>query len=226
MYRIPFYIESSSTRIILYTFSIFSFLYVLITLFDVSTTIPGYQPVIKSEQINEEQFMAGNYVKQIKSKTIPLRHCFTCKIIRNIRSYHCNICNRCIERHDHHCGFVANCIGKHNTGKFLLFILSIVIHSCILCSSSAVAAVKSYILDLTFTFKIFVIYFVKIFSGAFFCVMGIFLLLHIYLVLNNKTTNELIRNRYDPKIFDNGWKLNCLEAFDHNSANIEDEDPE
>jgi hypothetical protein len=51
--------------------------------------------------------------------------------------------------------------------------------------------------------------------------MGCFFLFHLYLAFANKTTNEVIRSRYDTIIFDKGWKRNFLEAFDHNNKELD-----
>jgi len=56
------------------------------------------------------------------------KNCYTCNIVRPLRSKHCRVCDRCVQKFDHHCIFVNACIGQKNFAVFFAFILSTAAH--------------------------------------------------------------------------------------------------
>ncbi len=169
--------------------------------------------------ITEEEYHKLSPSIEIKNKTILLKHCHTCKIIREPRSFHCGLCGNCIKRHDHHCGFVANCIGKYNTHKFCFFLFSICLHALVVFITASIKLVNV-------TFKLesmdywtpadYMNITLSIISGLFFVVLFSLLFYHIYLISKNKTTNEHLRNSYEDKLFDQGCNKNWEEVFSPN----------
>lgn len=49
--------------------------------------------------------------------------CYTCNIIRPVRTSHCAECDNCTERFDHHCIWIGQCVGKRNYSYFILFLI-------------------------------------------------------------------------------------------------------
>ena len=43
------------------------------------------------------------------------------------RGYHCDICRVCIPQYDHHCTWVNNCVGKRNIGRFMFFLMFLIL---------------------------------------------------------------------------------------------------
>ena len=43
------------------------------------------------------------------------------------RGYHCDICHVCIEQYDHHCTWINNCVGKRNIGRFIFFLIFLIL---------------------------------------------------------------------------------------------------
>jgi hypothetical protein len=70
--------------------------FAVLSLFDVSTTNPGY---VKHGEMTREQFTQQDPKFTLGDKTIPLKYCETCHIIRPHRSFHCEICGNCVKKH-------------------------------------------------------------------------------------------------------------------------------
>eukprot|EP00741_Cyanophora_paradoxa_P005605 tig00000912_g5433.t1 len=49
--------------------------------------------------------------------------CYTCNLVKPIRSKHCSVCDRCVHKFDHHCIWMNTCIGRDNHKLFFTFII-------------------------------------------------------------------------------------------------------
>lgn len=52
-----------------------------------------------------------------------------CKESVRANEFHCFICGSCIWRYDHHCPWINNCVSAFNIGKFILFLILLIIAS-------------------------------------------------------------------------------------------------
>ena len=218
--------QFSSKKLIIIFYSIFNFdfLLTIFSLFDVSTTNPGYQ--IEDYVINQKEFNELKPVIVINSEKIELRHCYTCDIIRLPRTSHCNNCNKCILKHDHHCPFVNNCIGKNNITKFFLFIL----HSFIFTTLVLLIQIW-YVVDKGLKFKKS---FLKIMRNiiclaliiiSFFTSLSLlcFLVRYIDILTTNVTRREYIKQNMKRELVDKGCCNNCLNTCCYDNKDELDE---
>ncbi|XP_059156531.1 palmitoyltransferase ZDHHC4-like [Physella acuta] len=140
--------------------------------------------------------------------------CQTCRLVKPARSKHCRVCNRCVHRFDHHCIWTNNCVGAGNLRYFISFLLSLLM----MLVNGAVMSTRAMVL-LVQHFKLMETGYVDSFTGQMHpvtlpiliqhlfmqhprCIflitsllmlmvlLGMFTLYHLYLLLNNQTTNE------------------------------------
>ncbi len=83
-------------KIILYILAVSTFGYSSYSLWDVSTTIPGY---IQRGNLTREEYLRNDNKVKIKNEEIQLKYCETCMIIRPLRSFHCSVCDCCVKIH-------------------------------------------------------------------------------------------------------------------------------
>lgn len=124
--------------------------------------------------------------------------CKTCKILRPPRSFHCSTCGTCIDVHDHHCPWVGNCVGKLNHIYFFKFIVWVTIITCYTVVIDLVVIINFYPAwrgDIGIKINIFAI-FVLFYAGGFFVSVGPFSIYHLKIALQNRTSNEELRDKF------------------------------
>ncbi|KAH8280564.1 hypothetical protein KR018_009935 [Drosophila ironensis] len=57
------------------------------------------------------------------TKTLTVRYCNICILLKPDRAYHCRECGVCTLKRDHHCPWILNCVHFHNTKFFVLFLV-------------------------------------------------------------------------------------------------------
>ncbi|KIJ69324.1 hypothetical protein HYDPIDRAFT_105917 [Hydnomerulius pinastri MD-312] len=75
---------------------------------------------------------------KVRSDTVRVKYCATCKTYRPPRSSHCKMCDNCVEDCDHHCQWVNNCVGRRNYTFFFSFLFSAVMTLCLVICTSAI----------------------------------------------------------------------------------------
>lgn len=140
------------------------------------------------------------------------KECKTCKHTKLPRTKHDKLLNICVIRYDHYCGWTGNVVGLYNTNRFLFFLLihlTMLFHGAMLCAEIVYHRMLqiidgNYIYTPTDTVitgfnpvvafaaepTVCLFFFVLLISV---CVVGGFLIYHIYLVACNTTTAETFK---------------------------------
>ncbi|KXN73135.1 zf-DHHC-domain-containing protein [Conidiobolus coronatus NRRL 28638] len=143
------------------------------------------------------------------------RYCKTCHFDKPDRSHHCSICGKCVLKMDHHCPWLNNCVGHHNYKYFLLFIFYTTLYTLYVFAASCPGVLNYFFGSGIVTLEEFQLLFLLIVSGLFSISLFGFSVIHILLVLKNKSTIEDLEYIRSKKfnIFDLGKRRNFREVF-------------
>lgn len=149
----------------------------------------------------------------------PLSYCSTCQIVRPPRSYHCSDCGFCCEVHDHHCPWMGTCIGRRNIRYFICFLFYASLHGFV---TAVIGALNFFLVTVPNFEQVFgrreenldegeevlsqplrvfqFINFVTVMYGvSFFSMLGAFAHSNHSQAMDNLTTNEKLRNKWNAK---------------------------
>ena len=134
------------------------------------------------------------------SHCFKIKFCKTCVVFRPPRSSHCPCCNNCIVRFDHHCPWLGTCVGRRNYHYYYGYILnlSLLIITVVISSFTGLiyaGQMNNFSVGETLSnYPMMLV--LGIFSfGFMFFVVGL-TGFHTYLILNNMTTNEYIKEHW------------------------------
>ena len=168
---------------------------------------------IQNNNINEKEKNKKRIISRIfhLGKIINYKYCYTCGIMRPIKSTHCGVCNNCVERLDHHCPWIGNCTGKRNYIYFFIFLALINLLQILLIIFCLIHIIKiindfnnsnnelppdkrkSHITSFSLCEVIVSLYLV-IYSILFMFFTTPLIIYHINLILNDMTTKEKENN--------------------------------
>ncbi|CAH8391378.1 unnamed protein product [Eruca vesicaria subsp. sativa] len=175
---------------------------------------PGRVPLSYMPDVEDQE----SPVHEIKRKGGDLRYCQKCSHFKPPRAHHCRVCKRCVLRMDHHCIWINNCVGHTNYKVFFVFVVYAVttcVYSLVLLVGSLTVESQDedeemgsylrtiYVNDdllqklpenIIFPFNIFGFVSSQVVSSfvliSLSIALGVLLVWHIYLSLQNKTTIE------------------------------------
>ncbi|KAG0487817.1 hypothetical protein HPP92_006628 [Vanilla planifolia] len=127
----------------------------------------------------------------IKGEGGDLRYCQKCALYKPPRAHHCRVCKTCVLRMDHHCVWINNCVGHANYKVFFLFTLYTVaacFHSLALLLGFVYDVHRGQIHNGGSVKISHIICGLVVFPLC--LALGVLLVWHIYLILQNKTTIE------------------------------------
>ncbi|KAH7908880.1 DHHC palmitoyltransferase-domain-containing protein [Hygrophoropsis aurantiaca] len=75
---------------------------------------------------------------KVRSDTVRVKYCPTCRTYRPPRSSHCKMCDNCVDGCDHHCQWINNCVGRRNYTSFFAFLFSAVLTLALVICTSAI----------------------------------------------------------------------------------------
>lgn len=131
--------------------------------------------------------------------------CFTCNLVKPLRSKHCSTCDVCVDRMDHHCVWINNCVGSGNQRMFNIFCIAqsvAVTLFCIFCAKALYLlwghsySTIHFLRSLMFLYKLLLLHFTINAIGVFMTVTISYS--QFVNMAKNITTNEEINlMRYD-----------------------------
>mmetsp|Transcript_1954 Transcript_1954/g.4447 ORF Transcript_1954/g.4447 Transcript_1954/m.4447 type:complete len:306 (-) Transcript_1954:94-1011(-) len=141
-----------------------------------------------------------------------LPFCDMCGVPVQMRSKHCRVCNKCVSVFDHHCMWLNNCVGSANYRAFFATVSSVVCMIGITLGTCVYLLLDYFINEAAFEdryrhISVFSDLPKEFFLGVLVSLVCVncplflldlqLVLLHLYLMSQNMTTYDYIRNKWD-----------------------------
>nr|XP_055054881.1 palmitoyltransferase ZDHHC15A isoform X1 [Misgurnus anguillicaudatus] len=147
-----------------------------------------------------------------------IRFCHHCQLIKPDRCHHCSVCQMCVLKMDHHCPWLNNCIGFSNYKFFMLFLLYSFLYCLLIVTTVTPTFIKLWLGQLFDSRDKLHVLFLTLVSAMFAVTLCFLLILHVWLLTNNKTSLEWLSAPFfadgpNSKAFDVGVQANFLQVF-------------
>ncbi|KAJ3589490.1 hypothetical protein NHX12_010335 [Muraenolepis orangiensis] len=147
-----------------------------------------------------------------------VRYCDFCQVIKPDRCHHCSTCETCVLKMDHHCPWVNNCVGFSNYKFFVLFLGYGALYCLVISATVVQYFIMFWTKILTDTHAKFHILFLFLVAAMFFLSILCLFSYHLWLIGQNRTTNEamrapVFRGGPDKSGFSLGFGRNFAEVF-------------
>ena len=145
--------------------------------------IPEHFDGMTSEPLTEHDYNKDDY------ECARVSICEKCHKKRPPRTHHCSLCDRCVLRMDHHCPWVGNCVG-HGNHKFFIQFVTYASATCFNMGICCAAQLESFSFDNNPQGLIGALAGISL--GV---TLGSLTCYHLYLILNNVTTLEAMKQK-------------------------------
>lgn len=183
---------------LLVSYHVFSY-YFLSALSDPGVLMPSYDLELYNFIQNNgmitpyNQFFPAVDLCNLFDMKVQMKYCYSCRILRPLRSSHCNDCGYCIDTLDHHCVWLGTCIGKRNYPYFFKFILSTMVATLLFLAMNALIISRLFIIGIGDAGKTFFAIFtgmIGITNVFLFILMAVFFQYHFKLVTSQLSSRE------------------------------------
>ncbi|XP_062525410.1 palmitoyltransferase ZDHHC2 isoform X9 [Bombyx mori] len=158
------------------------------------------EKMLSAESEDSQRTILENFAKDLpivtRTMSGSIRYCNRCVLVKPDRAHHCSICARCVLKMDHHCPWVNNCVCFHNYKFFMLFLGYALLYCLFVMATCLPYFIRLWKGDFgtaTSSGRYHIIF--AFFVSLMFAIsLGSLFGYHCYLVVNNRTTLDMLIN--------------------------------